>query len=632
MIVLSVNSVSFSVGADDILTDVSFSVKEGDRLGIVGVNGAGKSTLLKIITGRTEPTSGSVFLKKDASVAMLDQNEGVSGEKTPYEELQTAFGDLTNIEKRLDVLSEEMRGGSVTAEKEYHDLEERFSARGGYAYKSRIRGVLRSLGFDADSAAPCSRLSGGQKTRLALAKVLLRDPDVMILDEPTNHLDTATLKWLEDYLAQFRKTLIVVSHDRYFLDRLTTHTLDIERGKAKLYSGGYTEFVKKKKTDREIAERHYINQQREIKRIEEYIALQRKWNRERNIIAAESRQKMLDRMVRLDKPQGELKTIAMRFESGIPSGEDVLTVKDLSKSYGSHVLFSGLSFEVKRGDRLFIIGHNGCGKSTLMKILMQRIPSDTGVCAYGYNLTIGYFDQENQNLDPQNTVLDELWNTDVQMTQMKVRSALALFRFTGDDVGKRVSVLSGGERARLTFSKLILKEHNLLLLDEPSNHLDLSSKEVLEEALSDYDGTLVCVSHDRYFIDKLSTKILDFDGPDGAPFLFDGTYAQYLRFRENARSNVKAQAEAAPPAEGKQAYLDAKRSQAEKRKNKARYEKALSRAREIEERLSSIEEDEKAHESNYVRLSELHDEKQTLEEALLTLYEEIEEYEKNGPA
>ena len=325
------------------------------------------------------------------------------------------------------------------------------------------------------------KFSGGQKTRLALAKILYLSPDVLVLDEPTNHLDTATLSWLEDFIRNYRKTVIVVSHDRYFLDRVTTKILDIEHGCARLYNGNYSTFVSKKKKDREIAERHYNNQQREIARIEAYIEQQRRWNRERNIIAAESRQKALDRMEKLERPKAGPDAVRLSFKAGFESGEDVMKVRSVAKSFGENHLFSDLSFEVQKGDRLFIIGHNGCGKSTLMKILMQRMYPDYGSVDYGYNLTVGYYDQENQNLSDMNTVLDELWNTDPSMNNTKVHSALALFNFTGDEVQKKVSVLSGGERARLTFSKLVLKENNLLLLDEPTNHLDISTKEVLED-------------------------------------------------------------------------------------------------------------------------------------------------------
>lgn len=624
MIVLSVNSVCFSVGARTVLDGVSFSLNEGDKLGIVGVNGAGKSTLLKIISKRTEPASGEVFIKKDTLVGMLDQNDCVNADRTPYEEMLSVMWDLSSTEKKLEELSERMRKGDPAAEGEYHRLSESFSSKGGYEYKSRIKGMLKSLGIDWQTDKKCSALSGGEKTRLALAGVLLRDPEILILDEPTNHLDTGTLKWLEEYLQTFRKTLLVVSHDRYFLDRLTTHILEIDRGKAKLYSGNYSVYVEKKKRDREIAERHYKNQQREIRRIEEYIAQQRRWNRERNIIAAESRQKMLDKMEKLERPLEEIKSITLAFHAGIKSGEDVLKVRDLSKAYGSARLFEGLSFDVHLGDRLFVIGHNGCGKSTLMKILTQRLLPDTGVCAYGYNVTPAYFDQENQNLDPSNTVLDELWNTDPALPQLKIRSALAQFGFTGDDVGKTVRVLSFGERARLTFSKLILKDANLLFLDEPTNHLDIQTKEVLEDALSNYDGTLVCVSHDRYFVSKLSDHILDFDGPDGKPIFYSGSYEQYLGYKDKLVPSADVSPETVSKSEGKRVYLDAKREMSKRRKNKARLEKAGAECERIEEELARLDEEECLNATDYVALSSLQTKKEELEEKLLALYEEIE--------
>ena len=625
--ILNCDNLSFSVGADDILKGVTFSLNEGDSLGIVGVNGAGKSTLLKLIRRELQPTGGSVSIKKGAEIAMLRQNDAVSSANTPYEEMLTAFSQLTKTEQRLALLGEEMRSGSEQAQKEYHILHEQFMQSGGYEYKSRARGVLKSLGFKEDETRTCAMMSGGQKTRLALAKILLASPDILLLDEPTNHLDLGTLSWLEDYLRAFKKTLLVVSHDRYFLDRVTNKTLDVERGEAKLYSGGYSVYIQKKKTDKEIYARHYKNQQREIKRIEEYIALQRKWNRERNIIAAESRQKMLDKMEKLDRPQSEPTPVRMTFKAGLESGDDVLTVKDLSKSYGSVKVFSNVSFEVKKRDRLFMIGHNGCGKSTLLKIVRGILSADSGDCAYGYHLTIGYYDQENQNLNDANTVLDELWNTNVSLTQTEVRSALALFRFTGDDVAKSVSVLSGGERARLTFAKLILRENNLLLLDEPTNHLDIPSKEVLEEALTEYNGTMICVSHDRYFISKLATAILDFDGPDGKPIWYKGSYEQYLRFREKNRTDSREEAEREDDAlsENKKTYLENKKAQSEKRRLRSRYEKVLKESEQIEERLAQIAESERAHESDYQLLNELHNEREALEERLMALYEEAEQ-------
>ncbi len=627
MLMLNCENLSFSVGAKDILKNVSFSLDEGDKLGIVGSNGAGKSTLLRMIVGKYQPTDGAVFTKRGAVVEMLEQNDSVDSSKTPYEELLSCCKDLVEQEKRLEELQKGMEKGDEEAERYYHELHERFLRDGGYEYKGRIRGILRSLGFSGgDDDMPCEKLSGGQKTRLALARILFRAPDILILDEPTNHLDAPTLVWLEDFLRNYHKTVLVVSHDRYFLDRTVNKILDIDRGNAKLYGGNYSVFVDKKKKDREIAEKHYKNQQKEIARIESYIELQRQWNRERNIIAAESRQKALDRMKKLDKPVAEQRSIRLSFKAGIESGNDVLTVKGLTMGFSGKKLFENLNFEVEKGDRLFIIGHNGCGKSTLMKILMNRLPQECGSYTYGYNLTLGYYDQENQNLLSSNTVLDELWNTDPSLTTTKVRSALALFNFTGDDVGKSVSVLSGGERARLTFSKLVLRENNLLMLDEPTNHLDIASKEVLEEALTDYDGTVIAVSHDRYFINKLANRILDFDGPDGKPLFFRGTYEEYKNYRAFSETTEEfREKKKETVSDNKKQYLENKKAQAELRKMKSALERDEKEETDIEKRLEMIAREEETFSTDYQKLSELILERDRLEERLLELYEEMEE-------
>ncbi len=629
MIAVSCENLGISFGADEILKNVTFSVNEGDRVGIVGANGVGKSTLLRLIAGKYSLCEGSVYIKKGATVGMLEQNDVVDSRKTPDEELLSCCADLLEQEEQLNQLSRRMEEGDENAEKSFHRLHDAFMRSGGYEFRGRVKGILRSLGFDEQLCnIPCENLSGGQKTRLALAKILFRSPDILILDEPTNHLDTETLSWLEDFLRTYRKTVLAVSHDRYFLDRVANRILDVEHGGVKLYDGNYTVFAEKKKNDRLIAERHYRNQQREIARIEAYIEQQRRWNRERNIIAAESRQKMLDRMELLDKPEGDPKEIRLSFKAGIPSGEDVLKVKNLAKAFDGKRLFKELSFDVQKGDRLFIIGHNGCGKSTLMKILMNRLLPDEGVCVYGYNLTVGYYDQENQNLSPDNTLLDELWNTDLSMTQTKVRCALALFNFTGDDVCKRVSVLSGGERARLTFSKLVTKENNLLLLDEPTNHLDIVSKEVLEEALANYDGTVVAVSHDRYFINKLANCILDFDGLDGKITYFRGNYEEYLRFCCGERNGAKQdRGREKTLSENKKQYLENRKNQSELRKARAKLEKCRKAASEIEEKLGELSALEENYQSDYLKLSEIFHEREVLEEKLLELYSEIENLE-----
>ncbi len=569
-------------------------------------------------------------MRKSATLEMLNQNDMVEEKKTPYEVLLSSCAELGDAEKRLEELSACMVRGDEEASQQYHSLHERFLELGGYEYKGRIKGILRSLGFSEEQMnTPSGVLSGGQKTRLALAKILYKAPDILILDEPTNHLDTTTLGWLEDYLRNYRKTVLVVSHDRYFLDRVVQKVLDIEWGGARLYIGNYSSFKEQKVKNREVQEHHFRNQQKEIERIEAYIALQKKWNRERNIIAAESRQKMLNRMERIERPHEDPKNIRLTFRAGMESGNDVLKVRGLSKSFSAQSLFKDLSFDVKKGDRLLIIGHNGCGKSTLMKVLAGRLSPDSGSCDYGYNLTTGYYDQENQNLNPSNTVLDELWNLSPTMTQQKIRSALALFNFTGEDVQKTVSVLSGGERARLTFAKLVLKENNLLLLDEPTNHLDIASKEVLEEALSGYDGTVLCVSHDRYFISRLANHILDFDGVGGIPCFFEGTYEEYLRYKKRQEENIPGRTEAAEEdfSDRKKQYLENKKNQSELRKLRNRLERAKVEADAAEKKLEEFALEERNCCSDYVRLTEIGALREKTENALLELYGEIEDLE-----
>ncbi len=463
MTAISLSGVSLEFGTDVILDNISFSLNEGDKLGIVGVNGAGKSTLFKIIRGEYTPTDGSVYISKDKSVGMLEQNTGLEGDCTVLEGMLESFSSLIADEARLEQLQKQLEATPSGPDliSSYTSLTDHFKRAGGYEFRSRCKGILKNLGFDERfHDLKISGLSGGQKTRLALARELITSPDILMLDEPTNHLDVETLAWLEDFLSSYRGTLLVISHDRWFLDRVTTKTLEIENTHAELYNGNYSRYVKLKAENREIRERQYKNQQKEIARIEAYIEQQRRWNRERNIIAAESRQKALDRMVKIDRPEALPENIRLTFTKSGESGNDVLTVKNLTKAYPNKPLFSDVSFLVKKRDRLFIAGPNGCGKSTLIKIIAEKLAADSGSFEYGYNVNIGYYDQENQNLAPDNTVLDELWNCYNGLTQTEIRSALALFLFKGDDIEKKVSVLSGGEKARLTLCKLILSKMN----------------------------------------------------------------------------------------------------------------------------------------------------------------------------
>ena len=605
MIAIGCDNISLAYGIDVILDGVTFSINEGDKVGVVGVNGAGKTTLFRFLCGESEPDSGSVFRCKGKTIGYLKQHVEYESDKTLYEDLLSGY--IPPHTEDLNIL-EAHRGEFV----------------------SRCRGMLKNLGFteEQSNTLSVSSLSGGQKTRIALAAMLLRDDDILMLDEPTNHLDITALTWLEDLLRNSSKTVLVISHDRYFLDRVTNRTLEIENCRAKLYNGNYSIYIQKKMTDREVQERHYQNQQREIARIEAYIEQQRRWNRERNIIAAESRQKMLDKMVKEERPDALPDKIRLKFNSAGRSGDDVLSVRNLAMSYPEKQLFSNVSFEIKYKDHAFIYGKNGCGKSTLIKIIAGKMPQDKGVIDCGYNVIPGYYDQENQQLNESNTVMDELWNVNESMTPTEIRNTLALFLFRGDDCYKQVSNLSGGEKARLSLAKLILSRNNLLILDEPTNHLDINSREALENALLEYDGTILAVSHDRYFIKKLATRMLVFGAvEDGKIFDYKGTYEEYLRYKEQYLSGTDAMSDTIQKVEtaSKTAYLKKKEEQAEERKRLSRIQNAKKKATELEQRLAEIDEAMNEASSDHHKLAELWQEKEQKEEELMTVYEFLEE-------
>ncbi|MBQ8508939.1 MAG: ATP-binding cassette domain-containing protein [Clostridia bacterium] len=631
MIAISLSDVSLEFGTDVILDKISFSLNEADKLGIVGVNGAGKSTLFRLITGDYTPTNGSVYISKDKTVGMLEQNTGLEGDNTILGEMLDSFAGLIADEKRLDELQAQLEHtpADETLISQYTSLADRFKRAGGYEFRSRCKGILKNLGFDERfHDLKISSLSGGQKTRLALAKLLITQPDILMLDEPTNHLDIETLAWLEDFLSTYRGTLLVISHDRWFLDKVTNKTLEIENTHGTLYNGNYTRFVELKAENREIRERQYKNQQKEIARIEAYIEQQRRWNRERNIIAAESRQKALDRMEKIERPDALPDKIRLQFTKSGESGNDVLTVKGLTKSFPDKPLFGNISFLLKKRDHLFIAGPNGCGKSTMIKILADKLMPDEGSFEFGYNVTMGYYDQENQNLNPDNTVLDELWDCYENLTQTEIRSALALFLFKGDDIEKKVSVLSGGEKARLTLCKLILSRMNLLILDEPTNHLDINSREALENALTEFDGTIIAVSHDRYFISKLATRILDLG--NNPPLDYIGSYEEYKTYKAR-QTRVEVTYTPEVITDAKEQYLKAKQNAAEQRKLQTRIRKNKEETKKLEAELEEVivgQEDE-ATQSDYVRMNELYERQQAIEERLMELYEEAEQFEEN---
>ncbi len=654
MISISTNNLAYRVGDREILGNISFSLEEGDRLAIVGVNGSGKSTLLKMIAGDYAPDEGEIYIAKNKVVGMLHQDDAFNivdadgraiPEDTPQDDSlspvdRTVFGQmvavfpdlcraevrLAELQSSLDSLAESADTETVTRlSAEYEATNARFIRDGGLYYKSRCRSILANLGFGEETwGRSVTTLSGGQRTRLALARLLSREPDILILDEPTNHLDLDTMLWLEGHLAAYpkSKTVLLVSHDRLFLDRVTNKTLDIEHGRAKLYKAKYSDYAELKKKDRAEAEKKYELQQREIARQEAYIEQQRRWGRERNIIAAESREKALARMEKLEKPMALPKSIRFTLTSSGESGNEVAEAKGLTMGFGANILFKNLSFLVKKHDRLFIWGPNGCGKSTLIKLLLGQLEPLSGTIEFGYNVTVGYYDQENQNLDEENTVLDELWNAYPTLTETEIRNTLALFLFRGQDIEKEVRVLSGGERARLTLAKLILSKMNLLILDEPTNHLDIESREALENALKAFDGTIIAVSHDRYFTRQLATRFVDL-GDGGRDFR--GGYDDYMAWREARGDDLPAVLNATVESAPKDEYAERKRSNAERRKLEKRKAEIAREIAKLEKRIADIDDllfGEAA--TDYIRAAELTDEKTVAEDRLMQLYEEEE--------
>ena len=676
MITLSSTNLALRFGTTTILENISFALDEGDKLGVIGVNGCGKSSLFRMIAhcvGKEpdyEPTEGEVYLSKGKTFGILTQegafaevSEEGTGDDCALDHMVHAFPALLAAERRLDELQKQLDGGVDAAggseaydilTREYSALHDRFIRDGGLEFRGRCVGLLRRLGFDDELLhLPVRYLSGGQKTRLALGIQLSRQPDVLLLDEPTNHLDIETLGWLEKYLCDYPGCVMVISHDRYFLDRVTNKTLCIQNHHAKLYNGNYTASMEQRRIDRALEEKHYKDQQKEIARQEAYIAQQRAWNRERNIIAAESRQKMLDKMVRLEKPENAPKPIKLKFTASRASGGEVLSLRDVTMGFDGRILFSHLDYLVKKDDRVLILGQNGCGKSTLIKLLIGRLDPLDGIIEAGYNVEIGYYDQENQNLDPDKTVLNELWDAYPQMKETDVRNALGQFRFVGEDVFKQVSVLSGGERARLTLCKLILSRMNLLILDEPTNHLDIDSREALETALEQFDGTIVAVSHDRYFIEKLATRILEIcpgegiTGTDGHGDYTDyridhpgSGYTEYNRFMEDRRASLGAfnaptamgrgaaarAGTAAAPSSSKEEYQKNKQAVADARKLRNRIERLHKEAEKLEAEIETLDAEMNGDAAtDFVRVAELDTLKTQKEDRLLEVYEELEE-------
>ena len=646
--ILSVSNIHKSFNEVPILKDVSFHIEDYDKAAIVGINGAGKTTLLRIIMGELSADEGIVTLAKNKTIGYLSQHEAVSGENTIYEELLSVKQDILDMQQKMHSIELQMK--TATDEKldqlmnTYAGLTHAFEAANGYAYKSELTGVLKGLGFtEEEFSKSVSALSGGQKTRVALGKLLLLKPDLIILDEPTNHLDMSSITWLETYLLNYKGAVIIVSHDRYFLDRIANKVIELDRSKATVFTGNYSDYAAKKEILRVAEYNAYIKQQTEIKHQEEVIEKLKSFNREKSIKRAESREKMLDKIELLDKPTEVRADMHLRLEPKQVSGNDVLHVEHLSKAFGSLTLFDDLSFDIKKGEHVAIIGDNGTGKTTILKMINELLPADGGTIRLGTNVQIGYYDQEHHVLHMEKTLFEEISDDYPSLTNTEIRNTLAAFLFTGDDVFKTVKSLSGGERGRISLAKLMLSEANFLILDEPTNHLDIVSKEILEDALNGYTGTVLYVSHDRYFINKTATRILDLNHKTLTNYL--GNYEYYLEKRDeqlalleaahatgsmqpssgNKYSSTVSVADG-NASESKLDWKAQKELQAAQRKKENDLKKCEDRIEQFETRNAEIEELMASPEicTNVAKLQELNKEKEENDTILACLYEQWE--------
>ena len=633
--ILNATNISKSFGNNEIIKDANFLVNEHEKVAIVGVNGAGKTTLLKILTGEEHADSGNVILAKDAKLGYLRQINNVDSTLSIIDELYTVIEHILNMEKRMLEMQERMQhlsGEELEAlYSSYTALTHSYELMDGYAAKSKVIGILKGLGFDEnDFDRKINTLSGGQKTRVFLAKLLLEEPDIILLDEPTNHLDLRSIEWLESYLLNYKGAVIIVSHDRYFLDKIVSKVIDIENAEVQMYSVNYSDFSAKKQMLLDAKMKEYLNQQQEIKHQEAVITKLKQFNREKSIKRAESRQKQLEKIDRVEAPVTHIENMRLSLDISKESGKDVLTVHDLSKSFDEKHLFSNINFEIKRGERVAIIGDNGTGKTTLLKIINGLLSPDTGEVIYGSNVSIAYYDQEHQVLHMDKTLFDEISDTYPDMNNTQIRNILAAFLFTGEDVFKKIGDLSGGERGRVSLVKLMLSKANFLLLDEPTNHLDILSKDVLESALNSFPGTICYVSHDRYFINKTATRILDLTGNRLLNYI--GNYDYYIEKREavEGAANLSVNNIEEKPAEvsdSKQEWIENKNAQAQKKKITNALNKCEKEIEKIEEKLGLIDEEFANPEisSNVGKLMELQKEKTALEEKLEKLMNEWEE-------
>ena len=635
--VLACQNISKAFGTDEILKQVSFHIEDREKAAIVGINGAGKSTLLKIIMGEMSPDDGQVTFAKNRTVGYLSQQPERSSKNTIWDEMLEVKKEIIETDRKIRQIEQDMKHAHSEEElnamlETYTRLTHEFELANGYAYKSEITGVLKGLGFsEEDFSKHIDTLSGGQKTRVSLGRLLLSKPDIILLDEPTNHLDMDSIAWLETFLMNYPGAVLIVSHDRYFLDKVVTKVIELYGGRGQMYLGNYSDFAKKRTAIRESQLKHYLNQQKEIKHQEEVIAKLRSFNREKSIKRAESREKLLDKMEILEKPEEINADMRIQLEPSVISGNDVLTVTGLSKSFGDHHLFSDLDFSVFRGEKVALLGNNGTGKTTILKILNKLIRQDAGKIVLGAKVQIGYYDQEHQVLNTNKAIFEEISDTYPNLTQTRIRNVLAAFLFTGDDVFKRIGDLSGGERGRVSLAKLMLSSANFLILDEPTNHLDINSKEILESALSDYTGTVLYVSHDRYFVNKTATRIMELDQKQIINYA--GNYDYYLNEKakraarlDSASSTSLEALKNASESSSKQDWKKSKEEQAKARKQANALKKCEQKIHETEEQIAQLEQEMATPEvaTNVSKLLELNKEKESLEQTLETLYEEWE--------
>lgn len=630
---LSVRNLTMTFIERNLFTDVSFDVEERDKVGFIGANGVGKTTLFKILNGEISPVSGTVTFSKNVRPGYMEQHACNNPRADVYHELLSVFDYLSDMETEISALAHQIdnKSGNLDELVERQTmLIEQFERAGGLTYKSRTRSALLGLGFsENDFTMPVGNLSGGQRSKLCLAKLLLSQSNMLLLDEPTNHLDIDAIAWLEGFLRDFKGAMIIISHDRYFLDNVTNKTIELEHNRAMVYKGSYSEFVKKKESVNESLKNKYEHDLKEIKRIEGIVEQQKRWGQAHNFITAASKQKEADRIKdQLVAPESELETMRMHFEPRCESGNDVLICKNLAKSFDDKQLFKNVDIHIRKGERVFIIGGNGCGKTTLFRILTGKTPMDSGEYDYGANVEIGYFDQMQQNLDLSKTALDEVWDTFPNMTQTEVRSALASFLFKGDEVFKPLSKMSGGERARVSLLKLMLKGSNFLLLDEPTNHLDASSREELEKTLLDYSGTMLIVSHDRYFINKIADRILLLTNNGVKEYL--GNYDYYLeRTTAEKQGVVLTESKKEKKEKPQNDYFLQKQKQSEERKRQTKLKKAEAEIERLDEEIAKTQEllsseEVAADYEKLMELSKLLEDLQKQQEEQYEIWEELE--------